>query len=311
MLRVVAVNLTVCVLVAAGCGSADEASEQPTVDYSIGTHVVLLGTGTPNADPDRSGPAVAVIVNGTPYLVDAGPGVVRRAAAAERNGVAGLAASNLRHVFLTHLHSDHTVGLSDVIFTPWVLERDQPLELFGPRGTRNMAEHLLAAYEEDIRIRSDGLEPANPDGYKVNAHEIEAGVAYADEHVRVTAFEVRHGSWQQAFGYRFETAQRVIVISGDAAPSESIVEQCDGCDLLIHEVYSQAGFERREPVWQRYHSSFHTSSRELAELAARAQPQLLVLYHQLFWGVSEAALVAEVAAGYPGAVASAKDLDIF
>lgn len=311
MLRVAAVNLMVCVLITAGCGSADQASEQPTVDYSIGTHVVLLGTGTPNADPDRSGPAVAVIVNGTPHLVDAGPGVVRRAAAAVRKGVAGLEASNLRHVFLTHLHSDHTVGLSDVIFTPWVLERDQPLELFGPRGTRNMAEHLLAAYAEDIRIRIDGLEPANPDGYKVNAHEIEAGVAYADEHVRVTAFEVRHGSWQQAFGYRFETAERVIVISGDAAPTESIVEQCNGCDVLIHEVYSQAGFERRKPVWQRYHSSFHTSSRELAELAARARPQLLVLYHQLFWGVSEATLVAEVAAGYSGSVVSAKDLDIF
>lgn len=97
------------------------------------TRVVLLGTGTPNADPDRSGPGVAIVVGGSVYLVDAGPGIVRRAEAARQAGVAALEQPNLKLVFLTHLHSDHTLGLADLIFTPWVLERTAPLEVYGPR----------------------------------------------------------------------------------------------------------------------------------------------------------------------------------
>src|SRR5918999_4420656 len=140
------------------------------------TRVVVLGTGTPNADPDRSGPGVAVVRGGDAYLVDAGPGVVRRAAAAHRGGVAALAADRLRVVFLTHLHSDHTLGLPDLILSPWVLERTEPLEVYGPPGTREMVDHLLAAYRADVRNRIDGLEPANETGWKVNVHEVSPGV---------------------------------------------------------------------------------------------------------------------------------------
>src|SRR5204863_7453244 len=127
--------------------------------------VVLLGTGTPNADPDRSGPAVAIVVRGSVYLVDAGPGVVRRAEEARRRGVAALTQPNLKMVFLTHLHSDHTVGLPDLIFTPWVLDRTAPLEVFGPHGTRAMIAHLTAAFVEDVRVRLDGVQPQNKTGY--------------------------------------------------------------------------------------------------------------------------------------------------
>jgi ribonuclease BN (tRNA processing enzyme) len=102
------------------------------------TRIVLLGTGTPNADPDRSGPAVAVVVDDVPYVVDCGPGVVRRAAAAARNGVTALSVERLRRLFVTHLHSDHTTGLPDFIFTPAVLDRDAPLEIYGPPGTKRM-----------------------------------------------------------------------------------------------------------------------------------------------------------------------------
>ena len=299
------------ILLATVACTASESEDTRDVDYSTGTHVVLLGTGTPNADPDRSGPAVAVVVNGVPYLVDAGPGVVRRAAAGERKGIDGLRVSNLGHVFITHLHSDHTLGLPDLIFTPWVLERERPLELFGPAGSGAMVDHIQAAYAEDVAVRLDGLEPANPDGYKVNVHEILPGLVYEDENVKVTAFRVGHGAWEDAFAYRFDTADRVIVVSGDAVPSESIVEHCDGCDVLVHEVYSQAGFERRDQVWQRYHSNSHTSSVQLAELASRARPKLLVLYHQLIWSSTEEELLAEVRAAYDGAVVSGKDLDIY
>ena len=278
---------------------------------SQGTQVVLLGTGTPNADPDRSGPALAVVVNGRAYLVDCGPGVVRRAAAAHRAGIDALAVDNLTHVFITHLHSDHTLGYPDLIFTPWVLERSAPLEAYGPPGLAAMTEHILQAYEQDIRVRLDGLEPANTTGQQVNVHDVAPGVVYQDHNVRVIAFPVRHGAWAQAYGYRFETPDRTVVISGDTTPCDSLIEHARGCDVLVHEVYSQAGFERRPPEWQRYHRSFHTSTVELAEIASQARPTLLVLNHLLLWGSSPEELLGEIRQGYDGDVRCGRDLDVY
>jgi ribonuclease BN (tRNA processing enzyme) len=294
------------------CGAEPRDGAPASVGQASGTALVLLGTGTPNADPDRSGPALAVIVRGTAYLVDAGPGVVRRAAAAAaRHGTAALEAGRLDRVFLTHLHSDHTVGLPDLLLTPWVLERTQPLEVYGPRGTAAMVDHLLAAYEPDIRWRIDGLQPQNATGYGADVHEIGSGVIYRDSNVTVTAFAVDHEGWEEAFGFRFDTPDGAIVISGDARPSDTVVEACDGCDVLVHEVYSDAGFARRSAEWQAYHASAHTSATELASLASRARPRLLVLTHQLFWGTSPEDLVAEVRTGYRGRVVSGNDLDFF
>jgi ribonuclease BN (tRNA processing enzyme) len=276
------------------------------------TRVVLLGTGTPIPDPDRSGPGVAIVAGGSVYLVDAGPGIVRRAEAARRAGVAELTQPNLKVVFLTHLHTDHTLGLADLIFSPWVIGRGTPLEIFGPHGTLAMTNHLVAAYEEDIRIRVEGLEGQDRRACCANAHEIAPGVVYQDSNVRVTAFLVEHGSWPEAYGYRFDTADRSIVVSGDTRPSEAVVAACHGCDVLVHEVYDSAAWAQRPPHWQRYHASFHTSAPALARLSARAQPRLLVLYHQLFWGTTPEQLIAEIRrAGYSGRVVSGNDLDVF
>lgn len=280
------------------------------------TRVVLLGTGTPNAVPERSGPAVAVVVDDRAYLVDAGPGVVRRAAAAARDlGVEALGMQGLDRVFLTHLHSDHTLGLPDLLLSPWVLDRPTSLSVWGPPGTVDMMRHIEAAWDRDVRIRTDGLEPrdANADAWRAEATDVsEGGLVYEDDLVRVFAVPVHHGSWGHAWGYRFEGPDRTVVISGDAAPSESLVAACDGCDVLVHEVYSDAGFRTRPPEWQRYHAAFHTSATELAELAGRARPGLLVLYHQLFWGVDDQTLLDEVVgAGYTGRVVSGRDLEIW
>lgn len=280
--------------------------------YAQEMRVVVLGTGTPNADPTRSGPALAVVRGDRSYLVDAGPGVVRRsAAAAALHGITALEPPQLRVLFLTHLHSDHTIGVPDVLLSGWTLERDVPLEVYGPPGTRAMMDHLLAAYDADIRNRLDGLEPANSDGWRVTVHEIAPGVVRDDGTVRVTAFAVPHGDWEQAFGYRFDSPNRSIVISGDTRASDAVVEACNGCDLLLHEVYSAVRFRTRPTVWQAYHARAHTSTEELAALANRARAGRVVLYHQLFWGTDDAGLITEMrAAGYVGPLVSAGDLSI-
>lgn len=275
------------------------------------TQIVLLGTGTPNAEPDRCGTAIAIVVNDTPYLIDCGPGVVRRASAAYQRGVQALRPENLKHLFITHLHSDHTVGYPDLILTPWTLGRDVPLKVFRPIGTASMTDHILAAYNEDIRMRIDGLEPTNSEGYKVNVTEINPGIVYQDSNVTVRAILVHHGSWKHAYGFRFDTPDRSIVISGDTTPTPAILEVARGCDVLLHEVYSQAGFENRTDVWQRYHSRFHTSSEELAKLALQAKPGLLILYHQLYWGSSDEDLLKEIRQIYKGRVVSGRDLDVY
>lgn len=273
--------------------------------------LVLLGTGTPNADPDRSGPAIAVVVDDFSYLVDFGPGVVRRIAAANKAGVEGLTVENLTHAFLTHLHSDHTTGYPDLIFTPWVLERRKPLHVFGPPGLQDMTDHILAAYKEDISMRLYGLEPRDAIGYKVHVTEIDTNFVFQDERVTVTAIPVPHSSWPHAYGYKFEASGKSIVISGDTTPSEALVEACNGCDILVHEVYSSEQFKSRPPEWQRYHKDSHTSTEELADIAKRAKPKLLVLYHQLFWGATDEELVNEVKQFYDGEVVSGRDLDVY
>jgi ribonuclease Z len=278
------------------------------------TQVVLLGTGTPNVDPERSGPAVAIVVNGTPYLVDFGPGVVRRAAAMSPSWggeMEALETSNLKHAFLTHLHSDHSAGLSDLVLSPWVMGRDAPLELYGPKGVADMASHVLQAYEADIRYRVDGLEPANDLGWRVNAHEIDGGAIFADDNVSVEALRVRHGTWENAFAYKFTTPDRVIVVSGDIAPDAKFEDWAAGADILIHEVYSVEGFARKTPDWQKYHSNNHTSTHELGEIAGRVEPKLLILYHILFWGASEETVLNEVREKYDGAVVLGNDLDTY
>ena len=272
---------------------------------------MLLGTGTPQPNPDRSGPAIAIIVNDTPYLVDLGPGVVRRAAAARQKGIAALSPEKLTRVFVTHLHSDHTVGYPDLILTSWVAGRKESLEVYGPPGLAEMTKHILEAYRQDIEMRIHGLEAEDPHGIQVNAHEIQPGLVYKDSNVSVRAFLVKHGSWEHAFGYRFDTADRSIVISGDTAKTEAIVENCGGCDVLIHEVYSAKRLRERPLKWQTYHSTFHTSGVELAELASRAKPGLLILCHQLLGWASEKDILTEVRTGYRGKVVSGHDLDVY
>ena len=275
------------------------------------TQIVLLGTGTPAADPDRFGPATAIIVNDTAYLVDAGAGIVRRAATAARDrSLKSLQAANLRIVFLTHLHSDHTVGLPDLMLSPWTLGRRVALELYGPAGTSAMAQHLLEAYRVDIdtRTNADGNQRDYPEGHNVNAtHEVRAGVVYKDANVTVTAFATKHA--MVSYGYRFDTPDRTIVISGDTSPTQATIDACHGCDVLIHEVNSLAWLAKRPPAFQAFAAKYHTNTEQLADLATRAKPRLLILYHVQAFSPDEA--FKEMVDRYSGHVVVGRDLDVY
>jgi ribonuclease BN (tRNA processing enzyme) len=304
---------------------AGQSMAETTKAAGIGTKVVLLGTGTPQPDPDRSGPATAVVVNGSVYLVDFGPGVVRRAASAVLDkGIRELDPINIRVVFATHLHSDHTAGYPDLILTPWAMGRQVPLEVYGPKGIENMTEHVLKAYREDISVRRDGMERASPDGWKVNVHEIKSGVVYKDANVTVTAFPTRHGDWEETFGYRFDTADRSVVISGDTTPNQALIEACHGCDVLIHEAQTEKFINnpmRPNPQGydiRTYVAKYHTTTTQLVEVAKKTRPGLLILYHNPItlrpqkrpFASTPDDLLQEMK-GYPGKVVVGRDLDVY
>ena len=311
-------------------------TKTPVRDASIGlssdtamtTQIILLGTGTPGPSPDRSGPCVGIVVNNKPYLVDLGPGVVRRAMAAYNKGITALHYSKLKTAFITHLHSDHTLGYPDFIFTPWVVGRRGPLNVFGPKGTKAMTNNILKAWQQDIDIRNKGMEKDFPEhtnsGYLVDVREIKPGVIYKDSNVIVKAFLVKHGDWKEAYGYRFETPDKIIVISGDTGPSQSVIDNCNGCDILIHEVYTEKAQTTSDSAWQAYRLKYHTSSKQLSELATKARPKLLILYHQ-HYGITldknnknyvrslstEQDLINEMHQYYKGRFISGHDLEIF
>jgi ribonuclease Z len=288
----------------------DNATSFTSNSRTTSTEVILLGTGTPYPDPELSGPATAVVVGGRVLLFDAGPGVMRRLKAAN------LPINGPEALFITHLHSDHTLGYADLILTSWVMRRNAPFPVYGPRGLRSMTNHLLAAYSEDINIRANGLEHEVAGGYRVDVHEIRAGVVYEKEGVRVTAIAVQHGAWKDAFAYRIDTADRSIVISGDTRPSEELVKAAQGVDILIHEVYSAARLKPEDRPggqdWPRYCREYHTSDVELGALAVRIRPKLLILDHIIRMGASDEELLAGVrAGGYNERVVIGRDLEKF
>ncbi len=280
------------------------------------TRVVLLGTGTPRTEPGRAGSSTAVIVDDRPYLFDFGPGVGLRLSEGYERGIAGLAMSGVTRAFLTHLHSDHTLGLPALMLTPWMFGRVEPLEVYGPQGTAAMARHVAEAYASDVAKRSFN-EPHTDHGHEMIATDIVPGVVYTDDLVEVEAFAVRHGDWvpeihgpYPAMGYRITTPDRTVVISGDTGPFPEMVDTYAGCDVLVHEVYSTKGLASRPAGWHAYHERSHTSGAHLGRIAAEAKPGVLVLTHQLLWHATERDLIDEVAAVYDGPLVYGRDLDV-
>jgi len=278
---------------------------QPAADSTV---VLLLGTGFPRPLPDAFGPATVVLVGQRVFLFDAGAGVMHQFA------VAKLPLRGPEALFITHLHSDHTIGLPDLMLTTWVMGRRRAIPTIGPPGLAKMVDALDAAYAEDIDIRTHGLEGDAANGWRLAVHEATSGVVYDSAGVRVTTFKVLHGSWPNALAYRIETPTRTIVISGDTRPSDDLVRAATGVDVLVHEVYPDSIYRaqrgaRLGDTTNDYFRSFHTSDVELGRLAARAKPKLLVLTHIVRMGATDETLLRGVrAGGFTGDVVVGKDL---
>jgi len=270
---------------------------------AVALQVILLGTGYPRPDPQRFGPSTAIVAGDQWFVVDAGRGVTLRIAATD------LQYANLRAVFLTHLHSDHTAGLPDLFDTSWQFGRKTtPLQLYGPQGTKRLADAMLQFFAEDIHWRRDVLEKHPAAGARIDTHLVREGVVYDDGKVRVTAFTVDHRPVEPAFGYRFESGGRVIVVSGDTRPTPNLIKFARGADVLVQEAYLPEWFDKVDtPEVAARLKHYHTSAQEAGEIAAAAGVKTLVLTH-LIPGKDEDIFRRRAASKFRGEIIVGRDL---
>ncbi len=284
---------------------------------------VMLGSGKPEPTFHRSGPAGAIVANGAPYVIDAGEGVWRaiaRAATAHGGRLAhAFAPPRLTRLFLTHLHSDHTVGLPAFLLLPWTCGCDGETHVYGPVGTRRLVENILEAYAADIAERVHGPEGKDDRGWRAVAHEIEApGTVYEDENVSVRAFHHVHGGFAQNFGYRFDTADRAFAWAGDGVESDGFREAIADVDVLLSDAAPDV--EASDPApWRGYADNpppsdiWHIRTSVLGAMARTARVERLVIHHEQNYSrpYDVEALAKEASQAFGSAVISARDGDVF
>jgi ribonuclease Z len=260
--------------------SMSQVPEAPAVQEVIDPlfRVTLLGTGNPRPSIDRFGPAILVEAGDTRLLFDCGRGAAQRLF--QIDGAPLL--RSIDAVFLTHLHSDHIVGLPDLWLTGWLFGRTWPLPLFGPKGTAELATHLTAAFAFDLKMRQQD-EGLAPNGGRLKARDAAPGVLYQHSGLTVVAFAVDHGPVRPAFGYRIDFAGHTVVLSGDTRATAAVAAQAKGADLLVHEVIAPDA-ERRlaavtDPKAIERILARHATPEECGQLFAKARPRLAVYSH--------------------------------
>ncbi|MFQ5683458.1 MAG: MBL fold metallo-hydrolase [Candidatus Binatia bacterium] len=242
--------------------------------------VTLLGTGAPPPVMDRFGPCTLVEAGEEKLIFDAGRGAMQRLYQLK------IPFADVTACFLTHHHSDHVVGFPDLWLTGWIRrpwgQRNLPLRVWGPAGTKEMMSHLAKAYHVDIQVRSKNY-PIQ--GVTLQAEDFVEGVVYETDNLRVTAFEVDHGSeLLPAFGYRIDYGSRSVVISGDTTFNENLIRHSRGVDLLVHEVTGvPPELLRATPQFQRITRN-HTTPEQAGELFFQVQPKMAVYTHILLFG---------------------------
>ena len=267
--------------------------------------VTLLGTGAPPPTLDRFGPSTLIEVGDHKFIFDAGRGAM------ERLFQLGISFSEITGIFLTHHHSDHVVGFPDLWLTGWIGrpwgQRKQPLQVWGPEGTRQMMEHLPLAFAVDIRVRSKNYPP---EGVKLVSQEIKEGVVLDFDGIRVTAFEVDHGGEAlPAYGYRIDYQGHAAVLSGDTTFNENLIRHAQNTDVLVHEVIAVAGTAAESPEQLRRIGSNHTTPDQAGEVFSRVQPKLAVYNHLLLFGGATALdLIPATRKKYSGPLIVGEDL---
>ena len=265
--------------------------------------VTLLGTASgPRAFVDKAGISTLVEAGGERLLFDAGRGFMQRLVQA------GYPMNAVTKLFLTHLHSDHIIGVPDLMLTPWSAapERKVPLEVWGPDGTRAMMQRLEEAFAFDIHMRRDVDESFSPEGIKVVAHDIREGTVFQKNGVTVTAFLVSHGLVKPSYGYRVDYAGRSVALSGDTSPSDSLVAATKGVDVLIHEAIDLDVLQRLVPDKARMEAivARHTTPEQAAGIFSRVSPRLALFSHS----PGTAAIVEQTRRHYSGRVEMGEDL---
>jgi ribonuclease Z len=242
--------------------------------------VTLLGTGTPRPFMDRFGPSILVEAGSEKLIFDAGRGAMQRLFQL------GVSYADITAVLITHLHSDHTVGLPDLWLTGWLISNGgKPLQLWGPSGTTHMARGLESAYEfdRDIRVRDD---KAPAEGGRIDAHDLEDQVVFDRGGVKVTSFLVDHGVIRPALGYRVDYGGRSVALSGDTRYSPNLVRHAKGVDLLIHEIAAATDAELAKREHTRTIIAHHTTPDRAAAVFEETKPKLAVFSHFVLIGVS-------------------------
>lgn len=254
--------------------------------------VVLLGSGMgPRVDLQQFGASTLVEAGGARLLFDCGRGATLRLTQM------GVPIGTISRVFLTHLHSDHVVQLPDLLLTGWAGGgRTTPLEIWGPEGTRDMMDHIQRAFAVDIHLRRDVDEKRPAEGIEVVSHDIQQGVVFDEQGVKVTAFLVEHGLVKPAFGYRVDYRGRSVVLSGDTRASENLVLFSQGVDVLIHEV---ADGEVNPEGGRR-----HITPGQAGELFTRVKPRLAVYSH----GPNTESVMTQTRKTYTGPLQGAEDM---
>jgi ribonuclease BN (tRNA processing enzyme) len=244
------------------------------------TRLILLGTGGGPRPRKANAPSAQVIVaNGKAYVIDCGNGVARQLA------LAGVPLDGLRHVFITHHHSDHDADYGNLIWLAWAAGLKTRVDTWGPPPLKKMTRLFfeMNAYDINTRVVDEGRPPLVP---LVHVHELNhGGTVMQDENVKVTTALVNHPPVVPAFAYRFDAADRSIVISGDTTPSDNLVVLAQGADVLVHEALYVQGIDRlvagvRNAITlKKSILSHHTTAEDAGRVAQRAGVKLLVLSH--------------------------------